>query len=125
MNPFTFVNSINYSKEDVMVDDLLEDSYNSYYTNRSLSYFRDTVAAANVMNQYWTLDKKLQYHFLINIVRRRKRFSKWIKPEIVDDLEAVKEYYGYNNQKAQEALSLLSTDDINEIRRRIYKGGRI
>jgi len=125
MNPFTFVNSINYGKEDVMEDDLLENSYNSYYTNRSLSYFRDTVAVANVMNQYWSLDNKLQYHFLINIVRRRKRFSKWIKPEIVDDLEAVKEYYGYNNQKAHEALSLLSTDDINEIKRRIYKGGRI
>ena len=124
MNPFTFVNSINYGKEDVMANDLLEDSYNSYYTNRSLSYFRDTVAAANVMNQYWNLDNKLQYHFLINIVRRRKRFSKWIKPETVDDLEAVKEYYGYSNQKAQEALSLLTTDNINEIKRRTYKGGR-
>ena len=125
MNPFTFVNSINYSKEDVMEDDLLENSYNSYYTNRSLSYFRDTVAVANVMNQYWSLDNKLQYHFLINIVRRRKRFSKWIKPEIVDDLEAVKEYYGYSNEKAKQIFHLLSTDDINEIKRRIYKCGRI
>ena len=76
------------------------------------------------MNQYHILDKKLQFDFLINIVRKRKRFSKWIKPEVVTDLEVVKEYYGYSNEKAKQALSVLSTEDLTELSKRMYKGGR-
>ena len=124
MNPFDYVNAINYDKKDIMDDDLKEKDYNSFLTNRSLSYFPDTVAASNVMNQYHHLDKKLQFHFLLNTVRKRKRFSKWEKPQTFDDVEAVKEYYGYSNEKARSALSLLSPDQIQEIKRRIYKGGR-
>lgn len=124
MNPFDYVNAINYDKKDIMDDDLKEKDYNSFLTNRSLSYFPDTVAASNVMNQYHHLDKKLQFHFLLNTVRKRKRFSKWEKPQTFDDVEAVKEYYGYSNEKARSALSLLSPDQLVEIKRRIYKGGR-
>lgn len=124
MNPFDYVNAINYDKKDIMHDDLDEKAYNTFLTNRSLSYFPDTVSAANVMNQYHHLDRKLQFHFLLNIVRKRKRFSKWEKPEVFDDVEAVKEYYGYSNEKARSALSLLSPDQLLEIKRRIYKGGR-
>lgn len=124
MNPFDYVTAINYTKENLIVDDLTEKSYAPYMTNRSLSYFQDTVAASNVMNQYHHLDKKLQFDFLINIIRKRKRFSKWIKPEIIDDLEAVKEYYGYSNDKAKNVLSLLSTDQLETIKRRIHKGGK-
>ena len=124
MNPFDYVNAINYDKKDIMGDDLDEKAYNTFLTNRSLSYFPDTVAAANVMNQYHHLDKKLQFHFLLNTVRKRKRFSKWEKPQTFDDVEAVKEYYGYSNEKARSALSLLSPDQIQELKRRIYKGGR-
>ena len=124
MNPFDYVNAINHGKQDIMDDDLKERAYNSFLTNRSLSYFPDTVAAANVMNQFHHLDNKLQFHFLLNIVRKRKRFSKWEKQETFDDVEAVKEYYGYSNEKARSALSLLSPDQINEIKTRIYKGGR-
>lgn len=79
MNPFVFLNSINHTKEDVMVDDMIEKSYNSFMINRSLSYFPDTVGLANVMNRYHHIDSKLQYHFLINIIRKRRRFSKWFK----------------------------------------------
>jgi hypothetical protein len=124
MNPFDYVNAINHSKEDLMIDDLKEKAYNSFLVNRSLSYFPDTVAAANIVNQYHHLDKKLQFHFLLNIVRKRKRFSKWQKQTVFDDVEAVKEYYGYSNEKARSALSLLSPDEIEEIKKRIYKGGR-
>ena len=124
MNPFDYVTAINHGKQDIMDDDLKEKAYNSVLTNRSLSYFPDTVAAANVMNQFHHLDNKLQFHFLLNIVRKRKRFSKWEKQETFDDVEAVKEYYGYSNEKARSALSLLSPDQINEIKTRIYKGGR-
>jgi len=121
MNPFEYVNSINYTKKDIMED---ENTYNPYMINRSLSYFQDTVLAANEMNRLHMLDKKLQYHFYINIVRKRKRFSKWNKPELENDLEAVKEYYGYSNEKARQALALLSLEQRNELKEKVSKGGR-
>jgi len=124
MNPFTYLNSINFSKEDVMVDDVAEKAYNSFLINRSMSYFYDTVGIANVMNRYHHLDNKLQYHFLINIIRKRKRFSKWMKPETESDIEVIKEYYGYSNDKAKQVLSLLSPENIKIIKQKVSKGGR-
>ena len=124
MNPFEYLNAINYSKQDVMVDDITEKSYNPFMINRSLSYFQDTVFFANEMNRNHHLDKKLQFHFLINIVRKRKRFSKWNKPELDSDIDVVKEYYGYSNEKARQALTLLSPSQIEEIRKKVSKGGR-
>ncbi len=124
MNPFTYLNSINFSKEDVMVDDVAEKGYNSFLINRSMSYFYDTVGIANVMNRYHHLDNKLQYHFLINIIRKRKRFSKWMKPETESDIEVIKEYYGYSNDKAKQVLSLLSPENIKSIKQKVSKGGR-
>ena len=107
MNPFDFVNSINYSKKDIMETEN-ENEYNSFMVNRSLSYFSDTVGIGNEMNIKHHLDNRLQYQFLINIIRKRKRFSKWIKPEIENDIDVVKEYYGYSNEKARQILSLLT-----------------
>jgi len=124
MNPFEYLNSINHTKEDIMDDDIKEAAYNAFLINRSLSYFQDTVLLANEMNRYHHLDNKLQYHFLINITRKRKRFSKWIKPDVVSDIEVVKEYYGYNNEKARQALSLLSPQQIELIRKKVDRGGR-
>jgi hypothetical protein len=124
MNPFDFVNSINYSKENLIVDSDTEKSYDPYMANHQLSYFADTVQVANAMNQYYDLDKKLQYDFLLNIVRKRKRFSKWGKPEDIENLEVVKEYYGYSNDKAKSILPLLSQEQIEIIKSRMYKGGR-
>jgi hypothetical protein len=124
MNPFEYLNAINYSKQDIMVDDITEKSYNAFMINRSLSYFQDTVFLANEMNRYHHLDKKLQFHFLINIIRKRKRFSKWNKPELDSDIDVVKEYYGYSNEKARQALTLLSSSQIEELRKKVSKGGR-
>ena len=124
MNPFEYLNTINHSKKDIMVDDITEKSYNSFMINRSLSYFPDTIAFANLMNRYHHIDNKLQYHFLINIIRKRKRFSKWIKPEQLSDIEVVKQYYGYSNSKAKQVLSLLSPDQIKIIKQKVSKGGR-
>ena len=124
MNPFEYVTAINDSKKDIMVDDISEKAYNGFTTNRSLSYFSDTVLAANEMNRFHHLDKKLQFHFLINIVRKRKRFSKWDKPELVSDVEVVKEYYGYSNDKARQMLPLLTSDQIMNLREKVNKGGR-
>jgi len=124
MNPFEYVNAINYTKKDIMVDDITEKSYSSYMINRQLSYFPDTILAANEMNRNHHLDNRLQFDFFINIVRKRKRFSKWHKPETVSDLEAVKKYYGYSNEKARQVLSLLTTDQVNELKRKVMTGGR-
>ena len=123
MNPFEYLTSINYSKDDIMVDDVAEKQYNSFVINRSLSYFPDTVALANEMNRLHHGDNKLQYHFLINIIRKRKRFSKWEKPELVNDIEVVKQYYGYSNEKARQALTLLSANQIEELKKKVSKGG--
>jgi len=124
MNPFEYVNAINYTKKDIMIDDVTEKGYAPYMINRQLSYFPDTVLAANEMNRNHHLDNRLQFDFFINIVRKRKRFSKWHKPETVSDLEAVKKYYGYSNEKARQVLSLLTTDQVNELKRKVMTGGR-
>jgi len=124
MNPFEYLNSINYTKKDIMVDDIAEKGYNSFMVNRSLSYFPDTVLAANEMNRYHQVDSLLQFHFLINIIRKRKRFSKWDKKKTDSDVEVIKEYYGYNEEKALQVLQLLSTDQITELHNKVNKGGR-
>lgn len=124
MNPFEYLNAINYTKQNVMIDDLAEKSYNSFMVNRGLSYFNDTVLMANEMNQYAHLENRLQFDFFINIVRKKKRFSKWNKPETVSDVEVVKQYYGYSNEKARQVLTLLSTENINELKHKVAKGGR-
>jgi hypothetical protein len=92
--------------------------------NRSLSYHYDTVLLANEMNQRSFLDKKLQFDFLINIIRPKKRFNKWIKAEKIDDLEIVKEYYGYSTEKAKQVLPLLNDSILIEMKKRITKGGK-
>ena len=124
MNPFKFTDAINYTKEDIMIDDITEKAYNPFLINRSLSYFPDTVLAANEMNRNHHIDNRLQFDFFINIIRKRKRFSKWFKPEEICALESVKEYYGYSNEKARQILTLLSTEQINELKTKVAKGGR-
>jgi len=123
-NPFDYVNSINISKKDIMHDDISEKSYPAFMVNRALSYFNDTVLYANEMNVNHHIDNKLQYHFLINIIRKKKRFSKWLKPQEVNNLELIKEYYGYSNEKAKSVLPLFNDEQIELLKQRIYKGGK-
>ena len=124
MNPFEYANAINYTKKNIMVDDIAEKSYSPYMINRQLSYFPDTVLAANEMNRNHHLDNRLQFDFFINIIRKRKRFSKWFKPEQISDLDVVKKYYGYSNEKAHQVLTILTADQINELKRKVMTGGR-
>ena len=124
MNPFEYCNAINYTKKDIMIDDVAEKAYAPYMVNRQLSYFNDTVLAANEMNLKHHIDNRLQFDFFINIVRKRKRFSKWFKPEQISDLDAVKIYYGYSNEKARQIITLLSTEQINELKNKVARGGR-
>jgi hypothetical protein len=127
MNPFEYLNSINTSKENLMTgtdnDQLAEKDYAPFMVNRGLSYFQDTIAIANEMNVNHHLDHKPQYEFLLNIVRPRKRFSKWFKKEQSDDLEAIKEYYGYSTAKSLQVLPILTPDQITKIKEKLEKGG--
>jgi len=124
MNPFDFINAINDTKQNIMVDDITEKAYNAWIVNHTLSYFNDTVLLANEMNRYHHLDNHPQFSFLINTVRKRKRFSKWMKPVKSDDLEVVKQFYGYSNEKARQALALLDDTQLTELKKRMYKGGK-
>ena len=124
MSPFTFLNEINFGKKDIIVDDITEKQYNSFMVNRGLSYFKDTAVIANEMNINHHIDSRLQYDFLINMIRKKKRFSKWNKPQIIDDLDVIKEYYGYSNKQAKAVHNLLSSEQIGELRKKVYKGGK-
>jgi hypothetical protein len=123
MNPFDFVKAIN-KNENIINDDQDEKAYLPFMVNHAFSYFPDTVLIANEMNLAHHIDNKLQNDFLINTIRRNpKRFSKWNKVKHDGDFDAVKEYYGYNNEKTRSALSLLSTEEINIIKKKVDKGG--
>ena len=124
ISPFDFANSINYTKENLMVDDWSEKQYNAFIINKSLSHGIDTVVAANEMNARPHLDAKLQYDFLCGFVRKKKRFNKWLKAEKEENLEIIKEYFGYSNVRAQEALRLLSEADIEAIKGLLKRGGK-
>ena len=124
MNHFDYLKSITDSKEDIMVDDLAEKDYNAFMVNRGLSYYNDTVIYANEMNKNSHIDSRLQFDFLKQIIRKRKRFSKWNKADKSADIEVIKEYYGYSRDKAYQVLSILTKDQLDIIRKKISKGGR-
>ena len=124
MNPFDFVKEILQGKKQLIVDDLSEKEYNPFIINRSLSYHKDCVLFANEMNRRHFLDKKLQNDFLLNTIRSQKRpFAKWVKAEKSDDLECIKQVYGFSDSKAREALRLLSKDQIQQLKEQTDTGG--
>ena len=123
ITPFDFINAISHTKQDLTQLENWESQYKSYVINKGLSFYPDTVIQANEMNSRPHLDKRMQFNFLINIIRSKKRYSKWLKPEKLNDLEVVQEYYGYSKEKARQVLPLLSDEQINYIKLRIKKGG--
>jgi hypothetical protein len=126
INPFDYVNQISYGKKDLIVDDISEKSYVPFLTNRSLSYHQDCVLFANEMNRRHHLDKKLQFSYLINTVRGRKRpYVKWSKAESPDDLECVKLAYGYSDAKSRQILPLLTPEQLADLKRITDTGGII
>lgn len=124
MNLSEVLNSINYNKEDLFQDlpDVTTKEYVAFIVNKSFSYFPDTILQANEMNLRPHAHARMQYHYLQNSVRKRKRFSKWAKKNDTSALEAVKRHYGYSSQKAEEALYILSEEQIEHLIA-IYKGG--
>ena len=116
-----WLNSINFNKEDLSYD--IKD-YPPYVINRCLSGFIDTIMYANEMNRYHNLDKDMQYSFYLNSVRKRKRFSPWIRKDEIRDLDLVKRYYGYSNEKAKQALSILTKEQLSFIKSKFETGGK-
>jgi hypothetical protein len=125
MTPFDFVNAITYNKQDLFEDPQANKDYVSFVVNRALSYFPDTILYANEMNRNHTVDKRWQFDFLLNSISKRKRFSKWAKKaQSPEDLAAVQEYYKYSAEKAMEVLSILSDEQLQQIKQRMDKGGK-
>ena len=118
-----WLNSINFTKENLMEDPDVKKDYPPYIINRCLSGHLDCVMFANEMNKYSFLDKDLQYSFYLNTLRKKKRFSPWLRKDKVTDLEIVKQYYGYSNEKASQALKILTPEQINFIKQRLDIGG--
>ncbi len=118
-----WLNSINHEKQNIMTDEN-KNEYPPFIVNKCLSGFIDTIMVSNEININHHLSKKLQYEFLLNIVRPKRRFSPWLKKEKITDLEIVKTYYGYSNEKARSALSLLSDEQLNCIKLKLSKGGK-
>ena len=102
----------------------MEKKYPPFIVNKCVAHFPDTVMLLNEINQLHHLDKKLQFDFLINSLRPRKRYTPWLKAKKLENLEYVKEFYGYNNEKAKTALDILNDEQISDIKIRLNKGGR-
>ena len=119
-----WLNSINFTKQDLREEDpdVIKD-YAPYIINRCLSGNLDCIMFANEMNKYSFLDKDMQYSFYLNTLRKKKRFSPWLRKDKVTDLEIIKQYYGYSNEKASQPLKILTPEQINYIKQRLDTGG--
>jgi hypothetical protein len=124
-NPFDFVKSVSYDKKDIMVDDIEEKAYQPFLINKALSYHQDSVFFANEMNVRGSMDNRLQYLFYLNTLRKRQRFSSWVKPYISKKLDVIKKYYQISTREAKEYVNLLSDKHLRELRNRMKIGGRI
>tara|TARA_B100000508_G_scaffold112786_1_gene91237 strand:- start:251 stop:637 length:387 start_codon:yes stop_codon:yes gene_type:complete len=124
MGPFEFTKTINDTKHNLVDEDPeVEKDYIPFLVNRSLGYFMDTIMYANEMNRFNSLDYKLQYDFLLNIIRPRKRYSKWLKKSKNDNIDLIKKFYGYSYTKAKDVVDILSEDQIEHIRSKLDTGG--
>jgi hypothetical protein len=120
-----WLNSINLTKKNLIDEDpSLEKEYNPYIINRIYSGHLDSVLFANEMNKYSFLSKKIQYDFYLNSLRSKKRFSPWLRKDKIKDLDYVKRYYGYSNEKAQQALKILTKEQLNFIKLKFETGGK-
>ena len=121
-----YLKSLNETKENLMESDdpMWEKKYSPYIINKCLAPFNDTIMLVNEMNIRHHLPSKLQYDFFLNTIRSKKRYAPWVKGDKLKDLEYVKEYFGYSNEKAKAALKLLDNEQINTIKDSLNKGGR-
>ena len=122
-----YLKAINESKEPLLdtEDVMWEKKYPTFIINRCLSMFYDTIMHSNEMNGLHFLPKRMQFHYFINSIRKKKRFGgKWLSQAKLKNLEYVKEYYGYSNEKAKDALNILTEEQVELIKNTLSKGGR-
>ena len=120
-----WLNSINFTKENLIEDEPnLITEYSPYIVNKCLSGNVDCILFSNEMNINHHIDKDMQYSFYLNSLRKKKRFSPWIRKDKVTDLECIKKYYGYSNEKASQALKILTKEQIAFIKKRLDTGGK-
>lgn len=124
MSPFDYINSITFDKKNLMVDEDTTKAYEPWMVNKGLSNFIDTVLYANDMNINHHLSKEAQYTYLLNIVRKKKRYGKWPKAERNDDIAMISEYYQCNRRTSEEYLRLMTDDDILDIKAKMSIGGK-
>ena len=120
-----YLNAINHTKKNVMAseDTMWVKKYPAFIVNKVLSGFSDTIMLVNEMNRNHFLDKDMQFQFLLNSIRSKKRYSPFLRASKLKDIECVKEYYGYNNEKARTALDILTKKELKLIKEKLYKGG--
>jgi len=120
-----YLNAINFTKKNVMDsdDELWKKKYPAFIVNKMLSAFSDTIMLVNEMNRNHFIDKDMQFQFLLNSIRTKKRYSPFLRANKLKEIECVKEYYGYSNDKAKSALDILTKDEINLIKEKLFKGG--
>jgi len=127
-NPFVYADSVSSSKKNLMRgsanDELAEKGYKPFLTNRSMSYHQDSILYANEMNMRPHLDNKPQYEYLLNTLRKRKRYAKWAKQSPDASVEMVMEYFGYGRSKAEDALKILTDDQLAMIELALDRGGK-
>ena len=121
-----YLNAINFTKKDLMKseDKLWQKKYPAFIVNKILSGFSDTIMLVNEMNRNHFVDKDMQFQFLLNSIRSKKRYSPFLRASKLKDIEIVKEYYGYNNEKAKVALDILTKDQLKLIKEKLFKGGK-
>ena len=120
-----YLNAINFNKKNLMDSDdvMWEKKYPAFMVNKVLSGFSDTIMLTNEMNRNHFLDRDMQFQFLLNSIRSKKRFTPFLKASKIKDIECVKEYYGYSNEKAKTALDILTKEQLKLIKDSLYKGG--
>ena len=123
MTPFDFINAINQTKENLIVDEPSEKAYAPFIVNRGLPFFPDTILYANEMNQYHFLESKAQFLYLLNSIRPKKRYSKWLKSEKIDTVEVISQYFGYSYTKAKDVMNLFTEEQIHQMKLKLEKGG--
>ena len=120
-----WLNSINLNKNNIIKEDPdTERKYAPFIINKCMSGHLDTVLLANEMNMNHSLSKSLQYDFFLNSVRKKKRFSPWLRKDKIKNLDVVKQYYGYSNEKAAQVLRILTSEQIAFIRSKLEIGGK-
>ena len=121
-----YLKAINYNKKPLMdsEDEFVEKDYVPFVVNRCLSFFPDTILQTNEMNLKCQADKKMQFDFLRGTIRKSNRYSPWLKETLPEDINVIKEYFNYNNRKAKEALDILTDNQVQQIKKKLSKGGK-